>query len=79
MICCAIGLFLIAQWLAWYRAARTLLLRWRWPIVAGLLLVGAQTSAFAWHLWQPDPFEQMSPQQLSEQLAAGPLCGARGL
>lgn len=76
MICCAIGLLLIAQWLSWYRAARRMLVRWRWLMVAGLLLVGAQTSAFAWHLWQPEPFEQMGPAQLAVLAASGPLCGS---
>ncbi|MDF1629885.1 MAG: hypothetical protein P1U78_08830 [Alcanivoracaceae bacterium] len=79
MICCAIGLLLIAQWLAWFRAARRVLVRWRWLIVASMLLVGVQTSAFAWHLWQPQPsFEEITAEQLADRFAAGPLCGARG-
>lgn len=76
MICCAVGLFLIAQWLAWYRTAKQFLTRWRRPLMAALLLLGLQTSAFAWHLWQPAlDFEQLGPDDVAQLALAGPLCG----
>lgn len=75
MICCAIGLFLIAQWLAWYRTAKNFLTRWRRPLMAALLLLGVQTSAFAWHLWQPQPaFEDLGPEDVYQLALAQSLC-----
>jgi hypothetical protein len=75
MICCAIGLFLIAQWLAWFRALRQTLARWRWAIGAGLLVVTAQTFAFAWHWWPADSVTEVGHHDVSLLLASSPLCG----